>query len=175
MLRIDFTWLPLHHQKLYKLLASLIGGAFILGLIWVLLGFSDQRLPTESEWQATQVPSRDDVAGQFSAVTEKKRWFAAVASTKVRGKSSQDPFKDLEGKPESLRLTGLVKSGDKTYALFLPLIATAGNKTSLALRQLAEGDTLIGEWKIKTISANQVDIQQGEEIRSLKMYQPRPK
>ncbi len=171
MLSLNFSRLPQHQQKLYQLLGLLMGAAFLLGLIWVLLGFSDQRLPDEREWQPTSVPVADDVDAQFLAATEKKRWFEAPLP-KSRSKAGQAPLKPLEGSPESLRLTGLVRSGDKTYALFLPVATTAGTKTSPPLVQLAEGDTLIGEWKIKSISANQVDIQQGEEIRSLRLYLP---
>lgn len=173
MLPLNFSQLPFHQQYLYKSLALLMACSFFVGLIWVLLGFSDQRLGVENEWEPTYMPSAEDVTGQFSIITQKPRWFSSVGTkTKVQ---PVDPLKALEGKPESLRLTGLVRSGNKTYALFLPLIPTAESKTSSALRQLAEGDTLIGEWVIKTISATQVEIQQGDETRSLKMYQPSPK
>lgn len=174
MLPLNFSQLSLHQQYLYKFLIFLMTGAFFVGLIWVLLGFSDQGLGVENEWAPTYMPPVEDVTGQFSIITQKPRWFSSVgAKTKVQ--PPVDPLKALEGKPESLRLTGLVRSGNKTYALFLPLIPIAESKTSSALRQLAEGDTLVGEWVIKTISATQVEIQQGDETRSLKMYQPSPK
>nr|WP_324257468.1 hypothetical protein [Cellvibrio fontiphilus] len=174
MLRLEFSRLPPHHQTLYKLLACLLAGAFLVGLIWTLLGFSDQRLSQENDWQPTSLSAGEDVTRQYLIVSENPRWLVAVG-TKSKPQPQLDPLKELEGKPESLRLTGLVKSGDKTYALFLPLIPTTNAETSSAIRQLAEGDTLVGGWTIKTINANQVEIQQGDETRSLKMYQPSPK
>ena len=174
MLRLNFAHLPQHEQKLYQLIASALVAAFILGLLWVLLGFSDQRSATESEWQASVLPQKDDAMAQFIVVSEKPRWFTATG-TPIAAAPAEDPLKALEGKPESLRLTGLVSKGDKTYALFLPLIAPAGSTTKPAIRQLTEGDTLVGDWVVKHISHNQVEIQQGEETRTLKMYQPKAK
>lgn len=174
MLGLEFNQLPQHHQKLYKLLVSAIAGAFLVGGIWILLGFSDQRPLPENEWQPTSVPPSDDVMGQFARVAESPRWFAASGS-KAQVGQSQDPLKAMEGKPESLRLTGLVAKGDKTYALFLPLTAPADAGAKPAIRQLGEGDTLVGEWVVKRIGHNQVEIQQGDETQIIKMYQPKTK
>lgn len=174
MLRLNIAQLPLHEQKLYKLIAVTTGAAFVLGLLWVLLGFSDQTSVTDNEWQQTSIAAGDDPLAQFVVLDEKPRWFTeAGAQTAVQ--PAEDPLKALEGKPESLRLTGLVTKGDKTYALFLPLIASAGTTGKPAIRQLAEGDALVGDWVVKHISHNQVEIQQGDETRTLKMYQPKTK
>lgn len=174
MLRLNLAHLPQHEQKLYQVIASALVAAFVMGLLWVLLGFSDQRSATENDWQASVLPQKDDAMAQFITVSEKPRWFTA-AGTPVAPAPAEDPLKALEGKPESLRLTGLVSKGDKTYALFLPLIAPAGSTTKPAIRQLAEGDTLVGDWVVKHISHNQVEIQQGDEVQTLKMYQPKAK
>lgn len=174
MLRLNLAQLPLHQQKLYKLLAVVIGAAFVLGLLWVLLGFSDQTPAADNEWQQTSIAAGDDPLAQFATLSEKPRWFTE-AGAQATVQPVEDPLKALEGKPESLRLTGLVTKGDKTYALFLPLIAPAGTTGKPAIRQLAEGDTLVGEWVVKHISHNQVEIQQGDETRALKMYQPKAK
>lgn len=174
MLRLNIAQLPLHEQKLYKLLAVVIGAAFALGLLWVLLGFSDQSLAADNEWQPTTIATGDDPLAQFVALDEKPRWFTE-AGVQAAAKPAEDPVKALEGKPESLRLTGLVTQGDKTYALFLPLITPAGTTGKPAIRQLAEGDALVGDWVVKHISHNQVEIQQGDETRTLKMYQPKTK
>lgn len=174
MVRLNFARLPLHEQKLYLLMTSALAAGFVLGLLWVLLGFSDQRSATESEWQASALPKVDDAMAQFIIVSEKPRWFTEAGAS-IATQPVEDPLKALEGKPESLRLTGLVSKGDKTYALFLPLIAPAGSTTKPAIRQLTEGDTLVGGWVVKHISHNQVEIQQGEETQTLKMYQPKIK
>lgn len=172
MLRFNVAQLPLHEQKLYKLIAFALGTAFILGLFWVLLGFNDQIPADDNEWQKTTITARDDSLDQFTALSEKPRWFTE-AGIQVAAEPPEDPLKALEGKPESLRLTGLVTKGDKTYALFLPLIVPTGGKP--VIRQLAEGDNLVGDWIVKHISHNQVEIQQGDEAQILKMYQPKTK
>ncbi|WP_062059899.1 hypothetical protein [Cellvibrio sp. OA-2007] len=174
MLRLNFAHLPQHEQKLYQLIASALAVGFVVGLLWVLLGFSDQRSATENEWQASVLPQTDDAAAQFIVVSQKPRWFTEAGAA-IAAAPAEDPLKALEGKPESLRLTGLVAKGDKTYALFLPLIAPAGSTTKPAIRQLTEGDTLVGDWVVKHISHNQVEIQQGNETQTLKMYQPKAK
>jgi hypothetical protein len=173
MLHLDFARLPLHEQKLYKLVLAVIAASFVLGLLWVLLGFSDQRASADPEWQASVLPPAEDPLAQFATVSERPRWFSATGVQVVQ--PQEDPLKALEGKPESLRLTGLVNQGDKRYALFLPLIAPAGSIGKPAVRQLAEGDNLVGDWVIKTITHNQVQIQQDGETRTLKMYQPKTK
>lgn len=174
MLRLNLAQLPLHQQKLYKLVIAATGAAFLLGLFWVLLGFSDQTPAADNEWQATSIAADEDPLAQFVALDEKPRWFTE-AGAQVAVQPVEDPLKALEGKPESLRLTGLVTQGDKTYALFLPLIASEGATGKPAIRQLAEGDILVGEWVVKHISHNQVEIQQGDETQTLKMYQPKAK
>lgn len=174
MPRFNIAHLPQHEQKLYKLIAVAVGSAFILGLLWVLLGFSDQTPTGDNEWQQTTVAAGDDPIAQFSVLSEQPRWFTQ-AGAQVATQPTEDPLKALEGKPESLRLTGLVTKGDKTYALFLPLIAPAGTTGKPAIRQLTEGDALVGDWVVKHISHNQVEIQQGDKTRTLKMYQPKAK
>lgn len=173
MLRFNIAKLPLHEQKLYKLIAFAVSATFILGLLWVLLGFSDQAPTGDNEWQQTTIGASDDPLTQFSVLSEKSRWFSP-AGAQLAIQPVEDPLKALEGKPESLRLTGLVTRGDKTYALFLPLIASTGIGKP-AIRQLTEGDALVGDWVVERISRNQVEIRQGDEVRTLKMYQPKAK
>lgn len=174
MLSFNITQFPLHEQKIYKLIAVAIGAAFTLGLLWVLLGFSDQTPADDNEWQQTSIAAGGDPFAQFVILNEMPRWFTEAGAQAV-APPPVDPLKALEGKPESLRLTGLVTKGDKTYALFLPLIASAGAAGKPAIRQLAEGDRLVGEWVVKNISHSQVEIQQGDETQILKMYQPEAK
>jgi hypothetical protein len=174
MLRFNIAQLPLHEQKLYRLIAVAASGAFIIGLLWVLLGFSDQAPTDDNEWQLTTIGESGDPLTQFSALSEQSRWFIE-SSKRTKAKPQEDPLKTLEGKPESLRLTGLITTGDKTYALFLPLMAPAGTTAKPAIRQLAEGDVLVGDWVVERISSNQVEIQQGDETRTLKMYQSKVK
>lgn len=174
MLRFNIAQLPLHEQKLYKLIAVAVSATFTLGLLWVLLGFSDQTPPADNEWQQTTITAGDDPLTQFGVLSEKPRWFTE-SGAQAAVQPVEDPLKALEGKPESLRLTGLVTKGEKTYALFLPLIAPAGTTGKPAIRQLAEGDALVGDWVVERISGNQVEIRQGEETRTLKMYQPKAK
>lgn len=174
MLRLNIAQLPLHEQKLYKLITVILGAAFVVGLLWVLLGFSDPTPSADNGWQQTTIGAGDDPLAQFSVLSEKPRWFTP-AGTQAATQPLEDPLKALEGKPESLRLTGLVTKGDKTYALFLPLIAPAGTTGKPAIRQLAEGDALVGDWVVERISSNRVEIRQGDETRTLKMYQPKAK
>jgi hypothetical protein len=174
MLRLNITQLPLREQKLYKLILVAIGSTFTLGLLWVLLGFSDQTPAADNEWQQTSVAAGSDPFAQFVILNERPRWFIE-AGTLALVLPPVDPLKALEGKPESMRLTGLVTKGDKTYALFISLIASAGASGKPAIRQLAEGDTLVGEWVVKNIGHSQVEIQQGDETQILKMYQPKAK
>ncbi len=170
MLHLKFAQLPKHERRLYQHLAAALVAGFALGLLWVLLGFSDQRPPVEAEWQESVVPAADDVAALFAVVTQQPRWFTTVAS-QPQPQPQQDLLKALEGKPESLRLTGLVSKGATKYALFLPLVASAGTAAPV-IRQLAVGDTLVGDWVVVAIGANQVQIRQGDEVQVITMYQP---
>ncbi len=166
-----FSRLPAHEQIVYTLSVKLAVLTFVLGIIWVLLGFSDQPEPRENPWQASVLPKADDAMGLFIAVTEKPRWFS---ETGIQQQAPvEDPAKALEGKPESLRLTGLVTRGNKRYALFVSVISSASIAGKPPVSQLAVGDTLVGDWKVTAISSSQVEIRQGDETRTLKMYQPK--
>ncbi len=165
-----FAQLPAHEQIVYKLTIKLTAVAFALGVIWVLLGLSDQSPTADNPWQASVLPQGEDAIGLYVAVAEKPRWFSEAGIQQT--KPIEDPAKALEGKPESMRLTGLVTKGNTRYALFVPVILSAGAGKP-AVSQLAVGDKLVGDWEITAISANQVDIRQGEETRTLKMYQPK--
>lgn len=165
-----FAQLPAHEQIVYKLTIKLTVVAFALGVVWVLLGLSDQLPAADNPWQASVLPEAEDAMGLYVSVAETPRWFSEAGIQQT--KPIEDPAKALEGKPESMRLTGLVTKGNTRYALFVPVIPSAGAGKP-AVSQLAVGDKLVGDWEITAISANQVDIRQGEEARTLKMYQPK--
>lgn len=164
--------LPAHEQIVLAVSAKLSVAAFALGIMWVLLGLSDQSPAADNPWQASVLPKAEDAMGLYVSVAEKPRWFSEVASTQ-QTKPVEDPAKALEGKPESMRLTGLVTKGSTRYALFVPAIPSAASTGKPAVSQLTVGDKLVGDWVITAISANQVDIRQDEETRTLKMYQPK--
>ncbi len=167
-----FSQLPVHEQIVYKSTIKMLAAAFVLGMVWVLLGLSDQSPAADNPWQASVLPKAEDTMGLYVSVTEKPRWFSEAGSTQ-QANIVEDPAKALEGKPESMRLTGLVTKGDTRYALFVPVIPSAAGAGKPAVSQLTVGDKLVGDWVITAISANQVDIRQGEEARTLKMYQPK--
>lgn len=167
-----FAQLPVHEQIVYTLTAKLAALAFVLGMIWVLSGFGDQSPATDNPWQASVLPKAEDATGLYVTVAEKPRWFSE-AGTQQPVKPAEDPAKALEGKPESLRLTGLVTRGNTRYALFVPAIPSAATSGKPAVLQFKEGDKLVGDWEITSIAANQVQVRQGEETRLLKMYQPK--
>ncbi len=164
-----FSQLPTHEQIVYSLMAKLAAIAFVLGVVWVLLGFNDQSSARENPWQASVLPKVEDVAGLYAVVSENSRWFSEVP----KQAPVEDPAKALEGKPESMRLTGLVTKGDIRYALFVPVLPSLSASGKPAVQQLKVGDKLVGDWEITGIAANQVDIRQGEEARTLRMYQPK--
>lgn len=164
-----FSQLPAHEKIVYSLTAKLAVIAFLLGMVWILLGFNDQSPAGENPWQASVLPQADDVAGLYATVTANSRWFSEVP----KAQPVEDPAKALEGKPESMRLTGLVTKGDIRYALFVPVLPSLLVSGKPAVQQLKTGDNLVGDWRITTISTNQVEIRQGEETRTLKMYQPK--
>lgn len=166
-----FAQLPMHEQIVYKLTCKWVAAAFVLGFIWVLLGLGDQSPTADNPWQASTLPAAEDAMGLYVAVAEKPRWFSEAGTQQV--KPVEDPAKALEGKPESLRLTGLVTKGNIRYALFVPVIPAAVTTGKPAVLQFKEGDKLVGEWEITRIAANQVEVRQGEETRELKMYQPK--
>ncbi len=164
-----FAQLPMHEQIVYKLTFKWIGAAFVLGLIWVLLGFGDQSTAADNPWQASVLPKAEDAMGLYVTVAEKPRWFSEAGNRQA--KPVEDPAKALEGKPESLRLSGVVTKENIRYALFIPVIPSAVTTGKPAVLQFKEGDKLVGEWEITNIAVNQVKVRQGEETRELKMYQ----
>lgn len=163
-----FSQLPAHERIVYSLAAKLAVIAFLFGLVWILLGFNDQSPARENPWQASVFPPAEDVSGLYTTVTTNSRWFSEVP----KEQPVEDPAKALEGKPESMRLTGLVTKGDVRYALFVPVIPSLSAPGKPAVQQLKAGDKLVGDWEITRIAANQVEIRQGEETRTLRMYQP---
>ena len=166
-----FAQLPAHEQIVYTLAAKLAGLAFVLGMLWVMLGLGDQSPSTDDAWQASQLPKTEDAMGLYVTVAEKPRWFSEAGMQQA--KPVEDPAKALEGKPESLRLTGLVTKGDTRYALFVPVIPSAVTAGKPAVLQFKEGDKLVGDWQVTTIETNQVQVRMGDETRTLKMYQPK--
>ncbi|WP_331344926.1 hypothetical protein [Cellvibrio sp. UBA7661] len=166
-----FAQLPAHEQIVYALTAKLAAFAFVLGILWVMLGLGDQSPAADNDWQASVLPKAEDAMGLYVTVAEKPRWFSESGMQQT--KPVEDPAKALEGKPESLRLTGLVTKGDTRYALFVPVIASATAIGKPSVLQFKEGDKLVGDWQVTAIEANQVQVRMGDETRTLKMYQPK--
>lgn len=167
-----FSQLPRHEQIAYGVSGKLSLVAFFAGLAWVFLGFNDQPPTGDANWHASELPPAEDTLGLYTLASERPRWFSEAGNLQPT-QPLEDPAKSLEGKPESLRLTGLVTKGDIRYALFVPALpsATSPNKPSSVI-QLKEGDKLVGDWEIIAVASSHVKIRQGEETRVIKMYQP---
>lgn len=166
-----FAQLPAHEQIAYKLIAKLGVGAFLLGVLGAVLGIGTQPPAADLSWQASVPPEKEDATGLYVTVAEKPRWFSEAGVQQT--KPVEDPAKALEGKPESLRLTGVVTKGDTRYALFVPVITSATTTGKPAVLQFKEGDKLVGDWQVTAVEANQVQVRMGDETRTLKMYQPK--
>ncbi|WP_331351942.1 hypothetical protein [Cellvibrio sp. UBA7671] len=169
MLRLNFSTLPLHQQKLYLTIVLLAGVSFLLGLLWVLLGFSDDAPVSDDAWSTTAIVAPPDTAALYGLIATQPRWYQGLGK-KAGGNNTDNQL--VQGTPESFRLAGLATKGGKPYALFLPLIKSGGSKDKPYLIQLSEGEALVGDWILKTIGVNQVELQQGKENRILKMYEP---
>lgn len=139
-------------QKLYSIIILACTLAFVLGLLAGFINLNSNKTDKTDNWQPTHLPAPPDAATEFSTVTTNSRWFrekGVVSPTQA----AEEAKKAIEGQPESLKLIGIVDRKGQIYALFLP--ANGGKSVS----QFAAGDTLVGDWKVKGISASKVTVE----------------
>jgi hypothetical protein len=158
-----FRALPLQQQKLLTLLLSLICASFFVGLCWVLLGLNDENTDRSDVWMPSVIAPQPDNDQLYTVLSRQPRWFNDGKIMQVAASTSDI---SLEG----YRLTGLVTKGDKRYALFLGSATKGRSKESQPILQRAQGELLAGEWVIKEIADSHVDVQRGDTVQTLKMY-----
>jgi hypothetical protein len=147
--------LSTQERKLYSLIAAVLAFAFVVGILGGLISFGGKANERADNWQASSVAEPEDTLAQYTIVSELSRWYQDPALAQAQTKAEEQ--KSLEGLPASFKLLGIVARGGKKVALFMPL---AGLTTPSArkLRALAEGDTLIGDWKVKELTASKVTL-----------------
>jgi len=158
-------------QKLYGLILRTSAIALVLGLLFGLISFNSNKMGSTDNWQATTLPAAPESASEFSAVTANSRWFREKGAIST-AQAEEEAKKAIEGQPESLKLIGVVERSGRMYALFLP---QAGGGTQ-SVKQVAIGETLVGDWKLKEISADRVlaeSTKEGTETQTkeLSLYQ----
>ena len=171
MLRSSGSTSSVHERKLYALIVLLCAVGFVLGLLWVILGFSDPIPARESAWQSTSLAKPEDPQALFHIVSTRPRWYLETGS-QPPPVVEEAATPAMEGTPESFRLTGLVREGDQRYALFLPLVVPAGEKRATALLELSEGQTLMGDWVMSHIGTMGLEIRQGKIAQVIRLYKP---
>lgn len=145
-------------QKLYGIILQMCAAALALGLLFGLISFNSNKADGSDNWQATHLPSPPDATTEFSTVTANSRWFREKGTVSP-AQAEEDAKKAIEGQPESLKLIGVVERSGRVYALFLPVAGGGAQSVS----QFAAGDTLVGDWKVKEISASRVIVESSKE------------
>jgi hypothetical protein len=163
-------------QKLYGIILRVCGVALVIGLLIGLISFNGNKIDATDNWQTTVLAPAPDSAAEFVAVSNSPRWFrekGAVDPEQV----AEEAKKAIEGQPESLKLIGIVERNNRPYALFIPIDPTpAANGAPKGVLQFAAGDVLVGDWVIKEITVNTVQIATNKEgaeqqTRELLLYQ----
>ncbi len=147
--------LSTQERKLYSLIAAGLAFAFVLGLLGGLISFGGKGNERADNWQVSSVAEPEDTLGQYTLVSASPRWYQdpAIAQTRVK----EEEQRSLEGQPASFKLLGIVERGGKKVALFMPLAGLTA-PSARKLSALAEGDTLIGDWKVKELTASKVTL-----------------
>ncbi|MDR7088701.1 hypothetical protein [Cellvibrio fibrivorans] len=163
-----FARLSIKERKLYSLIAAVLVVAFVLGALVGVMSFGGKGNERADNWQASSLAVVEDTLAQYTLISDTSRWYQDPVQARTKGKEEKQKL--LEGDPASFTLVGIVEKNGKREALFA---SVAGTSTQLTrnIKSLVEGDVLVGGWVIKIISANQVEVQQGEEARTMKMYQ----
>lgn len=145
-------------QKLYGIILQACALALVLGLLFGVVSFNGNKADSKDNWQATSLAVAPDSAGEFAAVTNNSRWFREKGAINP-AQAEAEAKKAIEGQPESLKLIGIVERSKKVYALFLPIAGGGAQNVS----QIAVGETLVGDWKIKEISASRVLVESSKD------------
>lgn len=163
-------------RQLYSLIGLGLSAALVLGLLGGLISFGGSGNERADNWQETSVPNAIDTLTEFTAISTEPRWFNENPILSAE-QSAEAARKAVEGQPESLKLIGIVERNGKSYALFIP--ASSGTSTSASPKgvlQFAAGDTLVGDWLVKSISASTVTVETRKEAaeqqtREISLYQ----
>lgn len=158
-------------QKLYGIILRACGVALALGLLIGLISFNGNKIDATDNWQTTVLTPAPDSAAEFLAVSSGSRWFREKGAVNPE-QAAEEAKKAIEGQPESLKLIGIVERNNRPYALFIPVVGGG----SQSVTQVAVGDTLVGDWKLKDISIGRVlveTIKEGTEAQTkeLLLYQ----
>ncbi|RYZ95344.1 MAG: hypothetical protein EOO68_18725 [Moraxellaceae bacterium] len=162
-------------RQLYGLIGITLSAAFVFGLLGGLISFSWGNAERPDNWQASIVAAPVDTLGDFTAISTQSRWFSEAGPATAE-QTAEAARKAIEGQPESLKLIGIVERNSRPYALFIPVnpapVASGGPKGVL---QFAAGETLVGDWIVKEITASTVVVvtdKEGAEqqTRELSLY-----
>lgn len=160
--------LSTQERKLYSLIAAGLVCAFVLGVVGGLMSFGDEGSGRADNWHASSLAVAEDTLTLYTLISDSSRWYLDPAQARTKGKGEEQKL--AEGDPANITLVGIVEKDGKRVALFVPVVG-APTQLSRSIKSLVEGDALVGGWVITIIGANQVEIQQGEETRTMKMYQ----
>lgn len=155
--------LPAHERKLYQLSLVTLVAAVVLGLLAGVIGAGEDANNRPDNWQASELRTGADTLADFTAVTAQSRWF--LEGGKLAATAS---VVDTD-EPESFRLLGIIDKGGQRHALFMPPTTEAGRSK---LVQLAQGEPLVGDWKIQEITSAKVLVTHASdnETRELLLY-----
>lgn len=167
-----FARLSIKERKLYSLIAAVLVFAFVLGALVGVMSFGGKGNERADNWQASSLAVVEDTLAQYTLVSAPSRWYQDPATAQVQVKAEDQ--KSLEGQPASFKLLGIVERDGKKVALFMPVTGMTTPSTR-KVSSLVEGDTLVGDWKVKELSASNVILEAEREgaepqINELMLY-----
>lgn len=163
-------------RQLYGLIGLGAAAALVLGLLGGLISFSWGNSDRPDNWQASVSAPPVDTLADFTEVSSQSRWFSEAGPATAE-QSAEAARKAIEGQPESLKLIGIVERGYRRYALFIPVNPVPGSTGGpRGVLQFAAGETLVGDWVVKEITASTVLVVSNKEgteqqTRELSLYQ----
>jgi hypothetical protein len=164
--------LSTQERKLYSLIAAGLALAFLVGILSGLVNIGGKGNERADNWRASSVAEPEDTLAQYTLISSSPRWYQDPAMAQARAKEVEQ--KSVDGQPASFKLLGIVDRGGKKVALFMP-VAGLTKPSARKLSPLAEGDILIGDWKVKELTASKVTLiaeREGAEpqIKELLLY-----
>lgn len=166
----ELNQLSVKEKALYLWGGLILGGALILGFLFGLLHWVAVPDDRSVNWVGSEFIESHDTLADFNLITEKPHWFMDQAAVAAQAKVEEQ--KSVEGSPEAFKLTGIVDRKGRKIALFLPQLT----KSSISgVRSVSIGDTLIGDWKVESITASEVTLSAAQvgadpQIRQIKLY-----
>lgn len=161
--------LSAHQRQLYSLMRLMVLCGLLVGIVWVALGFNSEAEDQEADWLTTSVPALADTAHLQQLIAQNPRWFRDVSA-----KNTDASGMVAAGSPEGFRVVGVVTKGSERYAVFMLQANIANAKASPVLVQRKEGERLVGDWIITRIASSDIEVQQGEVSKTLKVYDAVP-